>query len=108
MSPAIVLKPTGVFDGVLARGFRHDITDCLHGGSTLILVDFQSVTFMDSSGLGALVMALKSVRAKGGKLFLCSLNDQVRLLFELTRMDQVFNILPDAAAFENQVLAAVK
>jgi anti-anti-sigma factor len=51
---------------------------------------------MDSSGLGALVLALKGVRAAGSKLFVCSINEQIKILFELTSMDRVFEI------FENQ------
>jgi anti-anti-sigma factor len=44
----------------------------------MVLIDFQDVTFMDSSGLGALVLALKTVRAAGGKLFICSVNEQIK------------------------------
>ena len=68
-----------------------------------MLIDFQDVTFMDSSGLGALVLALKTVRAAGGKLFICSINEQVRMLFELTSMDRVFQIFPNRDEFANTI-----
>jgi anti-anti-sigma factor len=60
---------------------------------------------MDSSGLGALVLALKTVRAAGSKLFICSVNEQIKMLFELTSMDRVFEIFPTREDFENAVVA---
>ena len=47
---------------------------------------------MDSSGLGALVSALKSIRNSNGDMVICSPNDQVQMLFELTSMTKIFKI----------------
>jgi anti-sigma B factor antagonist len=47
---------------------------------------------MNSSGLGALVSILKAVRSAGAELFLCSLSEQVKMIFQLTKMDRVFKI----------------
>lgn len=91
-----ILKPNGILDGTKASQFRQDIVALVEKGAKIILIDFQDVTFMDSSGLGALVLALKGVRATGSKLFVCSINEQIKILFELTSMDRVFEI------FENQ------
>jgi anti-anti-sigma factor len=60
----------------------------------------RNISFMDSSGLGSLVAILQRVRTKGSHLYLCSLNDQVKIIMELTKMDKVFTILPDRAAFD--------
>jgi anti-sigma B factor antagonist len=65
----------------------------------LILVDLKEVTFMDSSGLAALVTAFKTVRSSGGKLCVCSVNQQIKMLFELTSMDRVFEIFADRDEF---------
>lgn len=72
------------------------------GGKKKILLDFSGVTFMDSAGLGSLVLLLKMVRSHGGKLYLCNVNDQIQMLFELTNMNQVFNIYPTPEAFTEQ------
>ena len=56
------------------------------------MIDFKNVSFMDSSGLGALVLSLKTVRAAGAKLFLCSVNEQVMMLLQLTDMDKILKI----------------
>lgn len=55
---------------------------------------------MDSSALGAMVVTLQRVISKGAKLYLCSLNDQIKITLKLTKMDKVFDILSDRAAFD--------
>ncbi|MBC6434804.1 STAS domain-containing protein, partial [Nostoc sp. HG1] len=56
----------------------------------------------DSSGLGALVSAMQIVRNANGKLFICSISDQVRMLFELTKMDRIFQTFADQDEFNRQ------
>lgn len=98
-----IIQPVGIFDGTKANEFRQEINESIQGNVEIILINFQDVTFMDSSGLGALVLALKSTRSSGTKLVVCSLNEQIRMLFELTSMDRVFEILPDRQAFEEKL-----
>ncbi|MEH2316009.1 STAS domain-containing protein [Nostoc sp.] len=100
-----VIKLIGNLNATTSQDFRQNITDVLVSGAKIVLVDFQDVTFMDSSGLGALVLAFKTLRAADTKLVLCSVNEQVRILFELTNMDKVFEIFPSQDAF-NQVLVS--
>ncbi|MDF5734146.1 MULTISPECIES: STAS domain-containing protein [unclassified Nostoc] len=100
-----VIKLIGNLNATTSQDFRQNITDILVTGAKIVLVDFQDVTFMDSSGLGALVLAFKTLRAADTKLVLCSINEQVRILFELTNMDKVFEIFPNQDAF-NQVLVS--
>ncbi len=94
-----ILKPHGILDGTKASQFRQDIGALVEKGAKTILIDCQDITFMDSSGLGALVLALKTVRAAGSKLFVCSINEQIRILFELTSMDRVFEIFESEEKF---------
>jgi anti-sigma B factor antagonist len=94
-----VIKPSGILDGTQAHQFRTEVSDAVAAGHKVILVDLQDVTFMDSSGLAALVLALKTVRSDGGKLCVCSVNDQVRMLFELTSMTRVFEMFESREAF---------
>jgi anti-anti-sigma factor len=62
---------------------------------TPIILDLKNVTFMDSAGLAALVLIQKRVNGAGGKLFLSSIREPVKMLFELTSMDRVFEIITD-------------
>ena len=106
MNPVVeVVRPSGILDGTKAGQFRQEISNLVESNVDIVLIDFQDVTFMDSSGLGALVLALKTVRAAGGKLFVCSVNDQIKMLFELTSMDRVFEIFPTREDFDNTVIA---
>lgn len=72
-------------------------------GIQIILIDLKNVTLITSSGIIALIIAFKAVKNAGGKLFICSLNEQPRMLFELTRLDQIFETFTDLEEC-NQIL----
>ncbi len=104
MSPKVItLQPAGIFDGTKADDFRQQINAALESDADLILLDCQHLNFIDSSGLGVLVVALKAVRAAGRQLFLCSINHQIKTLFELTDTYQLFDIYEDRTAFETML-----
>jgi len=90
-----VIEPSGILNITQANQLRDQVDAVVGAGTKEILIDLKDVTFMDSSGLAGLVIALKTIRAAGGQLWVCSLNDQVRLLFELTNMTSVFEIFAD-------------
>lgn len=100
-----VIAPQGILDGTKVNDFRSEVNNSVQEDTDLILIDFQDVTFMDSSGLGALVLALKTIRSAKKKMFLCSVNEQVKMLFELTSMDRVFDIFADVQEFEEKCLS---
>jgi anti-sigma B factor antagonist len=95
-----IIQFSGILDGPRTQEIRDCINQAIEQGAETILVDLKDVTFMDSSGLGALVTSLKDVRAAGGKLCICSVNEQVKILFELTSMDRVFEIFRDQSDFQ--------
>jgi anti-sigma B factor antagonist len=98
-----VIQTAGILDGLSGGNLRHRVDDTLKAGSKLILVDCTAVEFMDSSGLGALVMALKQTKSVGGRLALCGINDQIKMLLELTDMDSAFEIFANREAFEQVI-----
>jgi anti-anti-sigma factor len=102
-----IVQPSGILDGVSVNQLRREISDLLESGATIVLVDFQDVTFMNSSGLGALVSTLKVVRSAGAELFLCSLSDQVKIIFQLTKMDRVFKTFANRDEFEQKVASTI-
>lgn len=81
-------------DGQLVVGnrqeFKQVILDEVEQGVRLVIVDFSKSAYIDSSGLGALVSLGKRLREVGGDLRLTGLNDDLRTLFELTRLDSLF------------------
>ena len=63
-----------------------------------LVVDLSEVTYIDSAGLAALIEAMQKVEAYGGKFLLAGLQETVRSIFEISRLDQVFQIFPDVRA----------
>lgn len=63
-----------------------------------IVVDLTKVTYIDSSGLAVLIEGMQNVEAYGGRFALVGLQANVRPIFEIARLDQVFRIFPDAKA----------
>src|SRR5918999_2533616 len=90
-------------EGQLIVGNRHELKDLIQSaldkGERRLLIDFSRTGYIDSSGLGALVSISKRVREAGGELRLSGLNDDLRSLFELTKLDTLFAITetPDQA-----------
>lgn len=100
-----VLQPTGILDGNHGNELRNQVMDLVREGHRTVLIDFQEVTFMNSSGIGALVATLKAVRASNATLAICSLSSQVKIIFNLTKMDKIFKPFEDRHEFEQQLLA---
>jgi anti-sigma B factor antagonist len=63
-----------------------------------LVVDLSDVSYIDSAGLAALIEAMQKVEAYGGKFMLAGLQETVRSIFEISRLDQVFQIFPNADA----------
>jgi len=63
-----------------------------------LVVDLSDVTYIDSAGLAALIQAMQKVKGYGGKFLLAGLQETVRSIFEISRLDQVFQIFPDTDA----------
>lgn len=76
------------------------ISRSLEVGASNILIDFQQVMFMDSTGLSALVIALKRVREVNGRLALCHLNGQAYMVLEHSGMDKVFELYDTPEDFD--------
>jgi anti-sigma B factor antagonist len=72
--------------------FKQTVLDEVERGARRILVDFTETGYVDSSGLGALVSLNKRLREVGGELRLAALNEDMRTLFELTRLDTLFRL----------------
>jgi len=83
-------------EGQLIVGNRQElkqkVLDELEGGEKRFLIDFEKTGYIDSSGLGVLVSLSKKIREQGGELRLANLNEDLRTLFELTKLDTLFQI----------------
>lgn len=84
-------------DAAVAIQFKDRIRALTEDGPARVLLDLSAVGFLDSSGLGAVVAAMKQLGA-GRQLELAGLTPTVEKVFRLTRMDSVFTIHPSASA----------
>ena len=87
-------------DGQLIVGNRQElkqrVLDALEAGDRKFLIDFTRTGYIDSSGLGVLVSLSKKIRDEGGDLRLAGLNEDLKTLFELTKLDTLFAITDSA------------
>ncbi|WP_411734260.1 STAS domain-containing protein [Paeniglutamicibacter sp.] len=105
-------KANGSYTEVLASGrlnmvsapnLRSYVGEVVASGSNRIVVNLAQTTFMDSSGLGALIGCLKTARQAGGDLRIAAVQPQVQMVLELTSMDRVLTSYASAEeAFGNE------
>ena len=99
----IVSLPTDHLDAGNVKEFRAAIQAVAEAHDTLVL-DMHRLTFVDSSGLGALLSCLRTMNGKRGHLMLFGMAKPVRALFELVRMHRIFSIYNT----EDEVLGELK
>jgi len=85
-----VVAPTGRLDVAGAPALRDAIGDAVRNGPPKVVIDMEGVSFVDSTGLGSVIAALKQIRSSQGELRLAAPNQQVRVVLELTTLDRVF------------------
>jgi len=84
-----VVSPQGRLNMAAARRLKEVLDGLVSDGTTRIVVDMEQTTFLDSSGLGALIAGLKSARQAGGDLRVARPTEAVRTVFSLTNLDRV-------------------
>ena len=94
-SQHIVIQPQSRLDEQGGRALMQQLMSIIQEHHQLWILDMTHVSFIDSSGLGILVSALKSARNKGCKLLLCNLSATAKLILEITQLDQVFEIFDE-------------
>ena len=91
---------TIAFDGRLvaavAPSLREDVIGRISEG-TNVLFDLGKMSHIDSSGLGVLVQILQKTKAGGGKVVLAALQPGPKIVFDITKVSRVFEIVPTVA-----------
>lgn len=96
-----VVAPAGEIDVSGAPQLRERLTELVAGGAHRLIVDLESVDFIDSTGLGVLVGALRRARSVDGDLRIVCTNSRILKVFDITGLDEVFLVadsVDDAAA----------
>ena len=90
-----VLPLKGEIDLHVSPVVAESLTAMIDKKPERMVIDLSDVTYIDSAGLAALIQAMQKVEAYGGKFLLAGLQETVRSIFEISRLDQVFRIFPD-------------
>ncbi|WP_420116179.1 STAS domain-containing protein [Micromonospora sp.] len=96
-----VVEVVGDLDMSTTPQLRERLREVIEGGTRVVVVDLTGVGFMDSSGLGALVVAYRELRERNGWLGLAGVRRPVRTVLSITGVDQVvavFDTVRDAEA----------
>jgi len=84
---------TDTLDAATVSDFRHGVAPAI-GDKVRLVLDLTHVTFVDSSGLGAILACLRELNAVGGDLRLATVREPVQRVFDLVRMHRVLGIFP--------------
>jgi anti-sigma B factor antagonist len=91
---ATVVAPKGDLDLASADPLRRALAALIERQQARLVVDLRQVLYIDSSGLGVLVAAMKQARAAGGDVRLCGLQLDVHAIFEMARLAKIMDIYP--------------
>jgi anti-sigma B factor antagonist len=94
----VVVAPEGEIDLHASPMVKDQIEPLIAQQRPKVIVDLAAVSYIDSSGLAVLIEAMQRIQAYGGKFGLCGLRDNVRHIFNIARLDQIFPIYTDQSA----------
>lgn len=83
---------TGEIDIYTARMFKEKLYNIVDANNTDLKIDCKELNYIDSTGLGIFVGALKKTKLLGKSIYLLNLKDNIRKLFVITGLDKLFII----------------
>lgn len=90
-----ILELAGRFDAYKAPPVVDWLDRAVANNPARVVINLANVNFVDSTALATLVQGMKRCRQQNGDLRLCSLQQPVSIIFELTRLDKTFAIYPN-------------
>ncbi|MCX5677600.1 MAG: STAS domain-containing protein [Candidatus Omnitrophica bacterium] len=85
----------GEIDINTSPGVKKSFDKLISSKTPKIIINLSRVTYVDSSGLATLVEILKNMRSYGGRLRLSDMSSKVKSLFEITKLEKLFEIVVD-------------
>jgi len=90
-------KQEGILEGIdkliapVAPAVKDELTDILSKKNVNFVLNLENIKFIDSTGIGVLISALKTARQNEGVFILSSVNNDVMSLLSLMKLDKVFD-----------------
>ena len=97
-SRLVIVDLIGEIDVNAVARIRDTLGDLAKAASPQIVINLAGATYIDSSGLGILMAARREALKGGGRLALCGMSKDVRMVLELTRLNKFFEIYDDEGA----------
>jgi len=96
-----VAQPAGHLNAANAEAFNQQLQDIVTSKqSSAVLIDMELVESLDSAGLMVLVSGLTTAQQLNKRFALCSVSSSIRIIFELTQLDRVFEMVDSRNKFE--------
>jgi len=90
-----VLQLEGEIDLHVSPEVAESLRAMIENKPQVLVVDLAKTTYLDSSGLAVLIEGMQNVQQYGGKFALANVQESVQHIFDIARLDQVFQIFPD-------------
>ncbi len=100
---AAAVRLSGRLDSATASGFEKPLQDLFTLPASRVLMDFSALDYISSAGLRVVLMAAKRAKQSQGALVLCSLQQQVRDVFEISGFLRILDVADDAASALQQL-----
>lgn len=95
---ATIIEIIGHLDTMTSPEYEKQMNKIVEGGSNVLIADCTKLDYISSSGLRVLLMTLKTVSNKGGKLVLFGMQETIFEVFKICRFDSLFTIAKDKTA----------
>jgi len=99
----VIVKINGRLDSISSSELESKISGLIDKNEKIILVDCQQLSYVSSAGLRVFLMGLKKLNAVQGKFLICSLQDMVKDVFDISGFTGIFSIYNS----QNEALNAV-
>lgn len=89
---ALVLLPAGLLDSGNAHAFESIVMGHVNNGEQRLIVDFSGLNFVSSAGLRVFIIAARALKARNGRIILCSMKNHVEDVFKVSGIYRVITI----------------
>jgi anti-anti-sigma factor len=93
-----ILACSGSLDTGTSAAAQNSLADLVDGGARKVVLDFGALEYISSAGLRVLLKTARRLTAAGGELRLCSLNESVQEVFDISGFGGILKITPDRDA----------
>jgi anti-sigma B factor antagonist len=93
-SGVYIFKLVGRLDSNTSPGFEEKVSTAIKNDSKNMVMDFENLDYISSAGLRVILKTTKDLKRLDGKIILCSMQDYVREVFEISGFDALLPIVP--------------